>query len=144
MTARLYTLDPLDDFRPKTFAGHRSAVLNAYFSSNSKSVSIICDSTKYHVDHRDIVRFTLSAVMALCSSGEPRRPTTLMMITCQLLQTPQLPVFVGGFINDTTSINPTRRLFAVLSTSLQGYSSSASHPESLGSGRCQHSQTCMY
>jgi periodic tryptophan protein 2 len=39
MTARLYTLDPLDDFRPKTFAGHRSAVLNAYFSSNSKSVS---------------------------------------------------------------------------------------------------------
>ncbi|KAF8483850.1 WD repeat protein [Russula ochroleuca] len=38
MTARLYTLDPLDDFRPKTFAGHKSAVLNAYFSSNSKSV----------------------------------------------------------------------------------------------------------
>ncbi|KAI0000839.1 WD40 repeat-like protein [Russula vinacea] len=38
MTARLYTLDPLDDFRPKTFAGHKNAVLNAYFSSNSKSV----------------------------------------------------------------------------------------------------------
>ncbi|KAI0289387.1 WD repeat protein [Russula brevipes] len=38
MTARLYTLDPLDGFRPKTFAGHKNAVLNAYFSSNSKSV----------------------------------------------------------------------------------------------------------
>ncbi|KAH9976252.1 WD repeat protein [Lactifluus volemus] len=38
MTARLYTLDPLDGFRPKTFAGHKSAVLNAYFSSNLKSV----------------------------------------------------------------------------------------------------------
>jgi periodic tryptophan protein 2 len=40
MTARLYTLDPLDGFRPKTFAGHKNAVLNAYFSSNSKSVSV--------------------------------------------------------------------------------------------------------
>src|SRR5260370_6997279 len=85
---------------------------------------------KYHVENREIVRFKLSAVMALCSSGEPRRPTTLMMITCQLLQTPQLPVFVGGFINDTTSINPTRRLFPVLPTSLQGYSSPPSHPQS--------------
>ncbi|KAI0251220.1 WD repeat protein [Lactifluus subvellereus] len=38
MTARLYTLDPLDGFRPKTFAGHKNAVINAYFSSDSKSV----------------------------------------------------------------------------------------------------------
>lgn len=144
MTARLYTLDPLDDFRPKTFAGHRSAVLNAYFSSNSKSVSAICDSALYIVDHCDAVRYTLSAVMVLCSSGEPRRPTTLMMITCQRLQSTPWPMFVGGFINGITSINPIRRLFAVLSTSLQGYSSSASHPESLGSGRCQRSQTCIY
>jgi hypothetical protein len=144
MTARLYTLDPLDDFRPKTFAGHRSAVLNAYFSSNSKSVSVICDSTMYPVNHCDAVRYTLSAVMVLFSSGEPRSPTTLIMITCQRLQIARLLMFVGGFINDITSINPIRRLFAVLSTSLQGYSSSASHPESLGSGRCQHSQTCIY
>ena len=38
MTARLYTLNPLEGFRPKTFAGHKNAVLGAYFSSDSKSV----------------------------------------------------------------------------------------------------------
>ena len=38
MTARLYTLNPVEGFRPKTFAGHKSAVLSAYFSSDSKSV----------------------------------------------------------------------------------------------------------
>ncbi len=144
MTARLYTLDPLDDFRPKTFAGHRSAVLNAYFSSNSKSVSITGDSAMYTVNRCDAVRYTLSAVMVLCSYGEPRRPTTQMTITCQLLQIPRLLMFVGGFMNDITSISQTRRLFVVLSTSLQAYSSSASHLESLGSGRCPLSQTCIY
>ncbi|KAF7316426.1 Small nucleolar ribonucleoprotein complex subunit [Mycena indigotica] len=34
MTARLFTLNPLEGFRPKTFAGHRDAVLGAYFSSD--------------------------------------------------------------------------------------------------------------
>ncbi|KAJ7064813.1 quinon protein alcohol dehydrogenase-like superfamily [Mycena amicta] len=38
MTARLFTLDPLEGFRPKTFAGHRDAVLGAYFSSNGSSI----------------------------------------------------------------------------------------------------------
>ena len=38
MTARLFTLDPLEDFRPKTFAGHRDAVVGAYFSTNGKYV----------------------------------------------------------------------------------------------------------
>jgi hypothetical protein len=145
MTARLYTLDPLDDFRPKTFAGHKNAVLNAYFSSNSKSVSVTWDFVVYPVNHYDPLRYTLSAVTVLCSSGEPKRPTLpLIVITCQLLQIPRLLMFVGGFINDTTSTNPTRRSFAVLSISLQGYSSSASHLESSGSGRCPHSQTCIY
>jgi periodic tryptophan protein 2 len=40
MTARLFTLDPLDGFRPKTFAGHRDAVLGAYFSSDCKTVRV--------------------------------------------------------------------------------------------------------
>ena len=39
MIARLFTLDPLEGFRPKTFAGHKEAVLNAYFSSDAKTVS---------------------------------------------------------------------------------------------------------
>jgi periodic tryptophan protein 2 len=38
MTARLFTLDPIEGFRPKTFAGHRDAVLGAYFSADGKSV----------------------------------------------------------------------------------------------------------
>lgn len=40
MTARLFTLDPLEGFRPKTFAGHKDAVLNAYFSSDNRTVSL--------------------------------------------------------------------------------------------------------
>ncbi|KAF9010038.1 WD40-repeat-containing domain protein [Cyathus striatus] len=38
MTARLFTLNPVDGFRPKTFAGHRDAVLGAYFSSNGETI----------------------------------------------------------------------------------------------------------
>jgi periodic tryptophan protein 2 len=38
MTARLFTLDPLEGFRPKTFAGHRDLVLGAFFSTDGKSV----------------------------------------------------------------------------------------------------------
>ncbi|KAL4079545.1 WD40-repeat-containing domain protein [Scleroderma citrinum] len=38
MTARLFTLDPLEEFRPKTFAGHRDAVVGAYFSANGKYI----------------------------------------------------------------------------------------------------------
>ncbi|KAH9946924.1 WD40 repeat-like protein [Amylocystis lapponica] len=38
MTARLFTLDPVEGFRPKTFAGHRDVVLNAYFSADSKTI----------------------------------------------------------------------------------------------------------
>ncbi|EJD39599.1 putative WD repeat protein [Auricularia subglabra TFB-10046 SS5] len=38
MTARLFTLNPLEGFRPKTFAGHKDLVLHAYFSADSKTV----------------------------------------------------------------------------------------------------------
>ncbi|THH11416.1 hypothetical protein EW145_g645 [Phellinidium pouzarii] len=38
MTARLFTLDPVEGFRPKTFAGHRDVVVNAYFTSDSKMI----------------------------------------------------------------------------------------------------------
>ncbi|CEQ40342.1 SPOSA6832_01966, partial [Sporobolomyces salmonicolor] len=39
MTARLYTLYPVEGYRPKTFAGHRDSVLAAYFSQDHKTVS---------------------------------------------------------------------------------------------------------
>ncbi|KAJ2915518.1 hypothetical protein MD484_g4908, partial [Candolleomyces efflorescens] len=38
MTARLFTLNPLAGFRPKTFAGHRDAVVAAYFASDGNSI----------------------------------------------------------------------------------------------------------
>ncbi|KAG6889411.1 hypothetical protein C0992_005333 [Termitomyces sp. T32_za158] len=38
MTARLFTLDPLEGFRPKTFAGHKDSVLGAYFSADGTSI----------------------------------------------------------------------------------------------------------
>lgn len=40
MTARLFTLDPMEGFRPKTFAGHKDAVLGAYFSNDAKTVRV--------------------------------------------------------------------------------------------------------
>ena len=39
MTARLYTLHPLEGYKPKTFAGHRDALVGAFFSEDEKSVS---------------------------------------------------------------------------------------------------------
>jgi len=150
MTARLYTLDPLEGFRPKTFAGHKNVVLNAYFSSNSKSVSIAQGSAIHSFNYCDPIRYIQSVVMAPCSSGEPRHPKlplmmmTMALLTHRLLRTPRLLMFAGEFTNDITSINPTRRSFAVLSTNLRGYSSSAFHPESSGSGRCPHLQTCIH
>ncbi|KDQ23439.1 hypothetical protein PLEOSDRAFT_1114438 [Pleurotus ostreatus PC15] len=38
MTARLFTLNPVEGFRPKTFAGHRDVVLGAFFSADGRSV----------------------------------------------------------------------------------------------------------
>ena len=39
MTAKLYTLHPVQGFRPKTFAGHKDHVLGAYFSTDGRTVS---------------------------------------------------------------------------------------------------------
>lgn len=38
MTARLYTLYPVQGYRPKTFAGHRDQVVCAYFSKDHKTI----------------------------------------------------------------------------------------------------------
>jgi len=42
MTARLYTLDPLEGFKPKSFGGHRDHVLGAWFSGDEKTVCHAC------------------------------------------------------------------------------------------------------
>jgi len=38
MTARLFTLHPVEGFRPKTFAGHKDHVMGAYFSGDGKTI----------------------------------------------------------------------------------------------------------
>ncbi|KAF9051423.1 WD40-repeat-containing domain protein [Panaeolus papilionaceus] len=38
MTARLFTLNPVEGFRPKTFAGHKEAVIAAYFSQDGLTI----------------------------------------------------------------------------------------------------------
>ncbi|KAN0061819.1 U3 snoRNP protein [Thecaphora frezii] len=38
MTARLYSLNPVEGFRAKTFTGHRDAVINAFFSSDERTI----------------------------------------------------------------------------------------------------------
>lgn len=38
MSARLWTLDPLEGFKPKSFGGHRDAVLGAWFSQDEKMI----------------------------------------------------------------------------------------------------------
>ncbi|KAF4584923.1 hypothetical protein EYR40_001749 [Pleurotus pulmonarius] len=38
MTARLFTLNPVEGFRPKTFAGHRDVVLGAFFAADGASI----------------------------------------------------------------------------------------------------------
>jgi periodic tryptophan protein 2 len=40
MTARLWTLDPLEGFKPKSFGGHRDVVLGAWFSKDEKTVRL--------------------------------------------------------------------------------------------------------
>lgn len=40
MTGRLYTLYPVEGYRPKTFAGHRDAVVASYFSADHKTVRL--------------------------------------------------------------------------------------------------------
>jgi hypothetical protein len=72
MTARLFTLDPVEGFRPKTFAGHRDAVLNAYFSSDSTTVSI--KKLPLRILSISLHRSTPSVEMAQCSRGKPKNP----------------------------------------------------------------------
>lgn len=38
MTARLWTLEPLKGFKPKTFAGHRDVIVDCFFSADEKTI----------------------------------------------------------------------------------------------------------
>ncbi|KAL0062025.1 U3 snoRNP protein [Marasmius tenuissimus] len=65
MTARLFTLNPVEGFRPKTFAGHRGAVLNAYFSP---------DGTTIYTVSKDGAVFTWKAKESAESDSDDDQP----------------------------------------------------------------------
>ncbi|KAG5646726.1 hypothetical protein DXG03_002408 [Asterophora parasitica] len=65
MTARLFTLDPVEGFRPKTFAGHKDAVLGAYFSA---------DGTTIYTVSRDGAVFTWKAKASDDSDTDMEEP----------------------------------------------------------------------
>ncbi|KAJ6627887.1 WD40-repeat-containing domain protein [Mycena sp. CBHHK59/15] len=67
MTARLFTLNPVEGFRPKTFAGHRDAVLGAYFSG---------DGTSIYTVSRDGAVFTWQAKDSDSGDDEPIASTS--------------------------------------------------------------------
>jgi len=149
MTARLYTLDPLEGFRPKTFAGHKNVVLNAYFSSNSKSVSIAQGSAIHSFNYCDPIRYIQSVVMAPCSSGEPRHPKLPLMMMTMALLTHRFSGPLGcscslGIHQRHYFNQPNTKVVCSTFHKSSGYSSSAFHPESSGSGRCPHLQTCIH
>ncbi|KAG9220133.1 hypothetical protein CCMSSC00406_0007172 [Pleurotus cornucopiae] len=56
MTARLFTLNPVEGFRPKTFAGHRDVVLGAFFAADGGSVS-------------ELLVHTVSEIMQECDAN---------------------------------------------------------------------------
>ncbi|KAF9530143.1 WD40-repeat-containing domain protein [Crepidotus variabilis] len=67
MSARLFTLNPVEGFRPKTFAGHRDAVLGAYFASDGETIFTVS---------RDGAVFTWKAKPDENSDSEDEIPTT--------------------------------------------------------------------
>ncbi|KAK7044745.1 periodic tryptophan protein 2 [Favolaschia claudopus] len=67
MTARLFTLNPVEGFRPKTFAGHKDAVVGAYFSA---------DSTTIYTVSRDGAVFTWKSKDSDSDDDEPVASTS--------------------------------------------------------------------
>ena len=111
MTARLYTLHPIEGFKPKSFGGHRDVVLRAFFSEDEKTVS---EATSSKAENH---RFTRYLVMGLSSSGKRRKRQPKMIRTLKGKsstdpQPPPLPSIIlsptldGAFPVDITSINP--------------------------------------
>lgn len=77
MTARLFTLDPVEGFRPKTFAGHKDAVLGAYFSADGKTVSTYGPHPNYSNIYE---RSTPSVAMVQYSLGKQNKQNTNLQI----------------------------------------------------------------
>ena len=67
----MYTLDPLEGFKPKSFGGHRDAVLGVWFSADEKTVCLLSGVADD--------RYTQSPGMELYSLGTPKKESRTMI-----------------------------------------------------------------
>jgi hypothetical protein len=75
LTARVWSLDPLDGFEPTTLAGHRQAVRAAYFSEDQESVRVsVVNAYFTHYTHfeLDIYRQPRRCLISLGICGQGR------------------------------------------------------------------------
>ena len=123
MTARLFTLNPVEGFRPKTFAGHRDVVLGAFFAADGGSVSELLVHTVSEIMVR---RYTQLVETGRCLRGKLSKNAT--------------QTHVGVYTKGTTSGSRAQRSSARRSTARRVSSSSASPRVCLGSGNCPTSR----
>lgn len=121
MTARLFTLDTLPGFRPKTFAGHRDAVIAAYFSIDGETVGMISRGCRRPLNG---TRSSPSARTAQSSPGRlNKRTMKARMMNPPLQHQPNCTVALqppaGVSTSAITSIRPIPKSFAQPSTARQ-------------------------
>jgi hypothetical protein len=152
MTARLFTLDPLEGFRPKNFAGHRDAVMGAYFSLDAETVNSLLSLFQASTNKN---RSILLVGMVQSSFGKPNLILTMILSTLTKFRIPHSPLCCktlvtrlqardGAFTSDTTSVNLGRRLFAPLFMRLPTSLSLDSPLVYLDCGRCLRFLTSIH
>lgn len=78
MSARLFSLDPVPGFRPKTFSGHRDAVIRAFFSLDEQTIYTVSrDGAVLVWQDKDEMGELESAEQAEGSSSDPEHAVGL-------------------------------------------------------------------
>ena len=111
---QVFTLDPLEGFRTKTFAGHKTAVVGAYFSVDGEMVGGHYLTAALKLTEG---RFIQSVKMEPFSRGnKTMRIRTPLSSQQRLAFTKRLQIPDGAFPNEITSINVGPKLFVQHST----------------------------
>jgi len=134
-----YTLDPVEGFRPKTFAGYRDAVLSAYFSADGNTVSFV----RFHSNPilNGFLQIYTVSKDGLSSLGKRKELRMMKIRTKNRLRRLRMALYemssIGVYTNGITSIS---RSSAPSSMQLPTLSLSGSPPVSSDYGRCQASR----
>lgn len=152
MTARLFTLNPLEGFRPITFAGHRDAVVGAYFTLDAEAVRLYLFSQNGSTNnHRSIP--LVEMVQSLF--GKPRLNPPIIILIPKKSRLPHHPprrktlvtrsqARDGVFTTDTTLVNLGRRLFVPRFTWRLTFLSLVSPQAYSACGRCLRFLTSIH